>query len=75
MNGRLAAVAGARQAARMDLGALLAAGQLDRAMVERLRDADKDAMRESLSKYHDDAEVERIMGRIEELIAALPKEP
>ena len=56
----------------MDLGALLAAGQLDRAMVERLRDADKDAMRESLSKYHDDDEVERIMGRIEALIAALP---
>jgi hypothetical protein len=56
----------------MDLGALLDAGQLDRAMVERLRDADKEAMRESLSKYHSDEEVDGIMARIEALIAALP---
>ena len=56
----------------MDLGALLEAGQLDQAMVERLRDADRDAMRESLSKYHSDDEVDGIMARIDALIAALP---
>jgi len=57
----------------MDLRALLAAGELDRAVVERLRDADKEAMRESLSKYHDDDEVEAIMARIAALVAALPE--
>jgi hypothetical protein len=56
----------------MDLGALLDSGQLDRAMVERLRDADRDKMREMLSKYHDDDAVERFMARIEALVSTLP---
>jgi hypothetical protein len=56
----------------VDLGALLDSGQLDRAMIERLRDSDKEAMRAMLSKYHDDDAVERFMARIEALIAALP---
>ena len=56
----------------MDIGALIDSGQLDRAMIERLRDADRDKMRQMLSKYHDDAEVERFLARIDALVAALP---
>ena len=56
----------------VDLSALFADAQLDRATIERLRDADKEAIRESLSKYRDDDEVERIMRRIDALIATLP---
>ena len=56
----------------MDIGALLESGQLDRAMIERFRDADRDALRAMLSKYPDDAEVERFLERIDALVAALP---
>jgi hypothetical protein len=54
-----------------DLAALIRGGALDRATIERLKAADRAAMRASLSKYLDDAQVERILARVDALVAAL----
>jgi hypothetical protein len=54
----------------MDLKALIDGGELDRQTIENLRRADPEEMRKLLSKYLDDEEVERILARVRELVAA-----
>lgn len=53
-----------------DLSALIRGGELDRETIERLRSADRGAMRASLGKYMSDEQVDRILARIDALAAS-----
>lgn len=54
----------------MDISALLADGELDREVIENLKNADRDALKRSLEKNLPDPLVARILERIDKLIAA-----
>jgi hypothetical protein len=54
----------------LDLGALLAGGELDREAIARLKAADPEAIRRVLTTWLPDAEADRILERIRALIEA-----
>jgi hypothetical protein len=53
------------------LAALLEKGELDRATLERLREADRAEIQRFLSQYVAEREVREILERLDRLIAAL----
>jgi hypothetical protein len=55
----------------VNLQALIAGGELDRATIERLKQASPDELRKLLSPYLPDDQVEAILKRIAALVAAL----
>jgi hypothetical protein len=54
----------------LDLGALIAGSELDRAAIERLKNADRGAMKKMLSEYLPSEQVEKALARIDALIRA-----
>jgi hypothetical protein len=58
-----------------DLKGLMAGGKLDRAAIERLSRHDPEQIREMLSQYLPDAQVETILERIDSLVKTLEEGP